>query len=352
MMKLNKIKANRKALIVFALILLLLLVYVCISYVFNGFIPFVQFINYITLPFLILVEKLASLILYLWGSPITIFNHGIVLNGDVVDGFTTQIMYKKYTILFILILWFTKSTRQKKVLFTVIFLLLNFLAAAVYIAFTAMLVSGQVSNSAIISNIHCFVLFCMNSVLLFWYFMNRTVNTNSERISGIILWIDRKLFKIIIIIYVYAITLFSLGYFSFNLWISFILNSSQKIVEIFGYNAFVEDTILIGDIGSVSMYRTCLGLMTMFLFAALIYLTANNQKKGWGFIVIGLFFLNLINILRVVLLFIYIQVKGTEFALDVHNIFNYVTYVIVFVLWIIWFEKYLGIRQSIRHQRK
>jgi exosortase/archaeosortase family protein len=344
-MKLKDILHNRKNHIIFASLLILLLVYLAIRIIFPGSFSLTQLLTDITNPYLILVEKFANLILHWTGSSLTIQNHNIWLNGMPVNGFTAQLMYKKFTLFYLLIVWLSNSSILKKSWFTGIYLVISFLAASGYNVAGAYSITSQNSNNSIISTTHSLVFFGMNTILLLWYRVNKgSFSGNSPTVLGITKLLERKLAAIIVVIYAYIFILFSVGYFDFRLLIDFILKSSQIILGALGYDATAEFPILIGNNGSISLYRTCLGIMTMFLFAALVFLTGNKHKRGWGFIIFGLLVLNLANIIRIVLLFIYIQKHGTEFAMDVHDMYNYITYSLVFILWVIWFEKFMNIR--------
>lgn len=340
-MKLQVILRSRKRGILLALILFFLFVYIFVKLVFPGTDPFVRLVSYITNPYLILIDKFSNLILHWTGSPISIQNHNISLNGILIDGSTTKIMYKKATIFYILILWLTRTSIQRKIYFSSIYLVLSFLAASIYIVSAARLIAGDSNNTSIISSINGIVFFCMNTILLIWYLINEEPNSDSSlNISGISKLLERKLLDIIIILYGYSILLFSLGYFYFKLYIEFLLKTSQGILGILGYDSVVESELLIGNNGSISVYRTCLGFMTMFLFASMVYLTGNKHKRGWGYIMFGLLLLNLANIVRIVLLFMHIQKYGDfMLSLEVHDIYNYIIYFIVFILWVVWFER-------------
>lgn len=79
----------------------------------------------------------------------------------------------------------------------------------------------------------------------------------------------------------------------------------------------------------------------MLLFASLIYLMGENSWTSWIYILSGLLFLNIANIMRLVLLFMHIQEHGTYVGIvDYHNLYDYIIYGIVFILWVIWFEKF------------
>jgi exosortase/archaeosortase family protein len=340
-MKLKVISHNRKIYIFVVSILILLLAYIVLKFSFPGFDLFSRFLSYITRPYLLIVEKFANIFLRWRESSLSIKNHGISLNDKLIEGFTTQIMYKKVTIFYILTLWLTRATSWKKICFTAVYLVLNFLSASFYIVTAAFSVAGYINNASIILATHGIVFFCMNTAFLVWYLINKKFwSDNSSNISSITKLLERKLLDIIIILYGYSIVTFSLGYFKFRLYISFLLKSSQGILGLLGYDAIVKPYLLIGNNGSISVYRTCLGFMTMFLFAALVYLTDNDLKRGWRYIIFGVLILNLLNILRIVLLFIHIQKHGDYIlTTDVHDLYNYIFYFIVFVLWVIWFER-------------
>jgi exosortase/archaeosortase family protein len=344
-MKLKDILHNRKNHIFFASLLILLLVYLALKIIFPGSFSLTQLLADITNPYLILVEKFANFILQRLGSSLIFQNHIVTLNGIPIDGFVAQIMYKKFTLFYILVLWFTKSFSWEKILFTILYLAISFIAVSFYNVAEAFSLTGISYNNTLISTIHGVVIFLLNTLLLIWYWINKgSSSESSTTASGITKLLARKLFDIILLIYVYAILLFSIDHFDFNLLIEFILKSSQKILGILGYGSLVKDNLLIGQNGSISLARPCLGIMTLFYFAALLYLTSKQYKKVWVYIIIGLLVLNIANIIRIVTLFIYIQKNGTDLALDVHDMFTYITYFIVFILWVIWFEKFMNIR--------
>lgn len=150
----------------------------------------------------------------------------------------------------------------------------------------------------------------------------------------------KKIPQIVIIIYIYGLlNNFILGWFDFIPWINFLFVSSQKILTILGYEAEVYVNYLIGEGGSIYMEKGCLGFGTMALFAAIVYLTSNRKRLVWIYMLAGLIFLNFVNILRFVFLFIHLQKNnGYTLAMEVHDMYNLILYSVVFILWVIWFE--------------
>jgi exosortase/archaeosortase family protein len=259
-------------------------------------------------------------------------------------------MYKKVTIFYISLLWLTRSSTWRRIGFTGIYLVLGFLFAVIYNVAGAYYINVDNYIYVLLSTIYGLVFLSMNTILLVWYLMNRkSWSLSPSKPSAIINWIERKLPDIIILLYVYSVILFSLGFVNFRLWIRFLFGTSQKILGLLGYEAVLESNLLIGDNGSISLSLGCLGLMTMFLFAALIYLTGNKDRRTWWYIIFGVLLLNLANIARFVLLFIHLQKYGDYmFAMEVHDLYNIAIYSIVFILWVIWFERFTDIRKVIK----
>ena len=95
------------------------------------------------------------------------------------------------------------------------------------------------------------------------------------------------------------------------------------------------------------MANGCLGFRTMLLFTMLIFVTGDNKKTTWFYVLGGLLLLNVVNIIRFVLLFIHIQKNGGYVLnIDLHDLYNYIIYTIVFILWIIWFEKFSDLKKD------
>jgi len=133
---------------------------------------------------------------------------------------------------------------------------------------------------------------------------------------------------------------FIIPFFSFSSYINFLLIITKFSVFQMGYDSTINGPYLIGDGGTLFMAKWCLGFLTMFVFASLIYLTRGETKAKWLFIFWGLVFLHIVNIVRLAVLFIFVQNNDSQLAQNHHNIYNIVFYTIIFILWIIWFEKF------------
>lgn len=332
---------GKKINLILTIVLLIILVYLAIKLIFPGTDLFIPFLTYISHPVLIFIEKIGNTVFQWTGSSLSIENHGISNHGVPVDGFSTQIMFKKVILFYIIMLWLTRSTIYNKLLFTGLYLILGILSAAAYIIAGANETVYSSQSSVLVSGTYSIVLLSLNTSMFIWYQMNKRLwDENPSVSSRFTKLLEKKLPDIINILYAYAIFYFLLNYLGPRIWIDFILKTSQSLLALLGFDALVENEYLIGNNGSISMYLGCLGGVTMFLFAAVVYLTGNKKNRGWAFIILGLIILNVANIVRIILVFVHLQNHGDYMlATDIHDLYNYITYSIVFILWVIWFER-------------
>jgi exosortase/archaeosortase family protein len=299
-------------------------------------------------PYLVLVERLANRILVLSGIGVEISNHSVISYTTPIYDFTTSLRYRKILILILLVVWLTKTSFKNKSLISIVLIVVHFLANVAYCTVGAY--SATMPESMyLLAFPNTITVLILYTILFRWYVAHKKVILESltrfRTIREILLKKDKS---VIIIIYLYIIlSCFLLDYFELLPWINFLFSSSQKILTVLGYEATLEPFYLIGSNGSIYMSKFCLGFKTMALFSAVVYLTGDKDKNRWIYIFLGIIFLNIINILRFVLLFIHIQRNGGyNLALGVHDLYNLITYSIVFILWIIWFEVFSDVRKK------
>lgn len=327
---------NKKRVLVIALIILI----ICISifaFIFDPLSILSTFSNY----YLLATEHLANLFLQLTDNQIRIENHTIFLNNTVLEGFIPEIRYKKLLLVSLILFWGTKTSVKGKSVASILTVLVHLLFNTIYIAVGAYSTFLNHKVYYLLSIPNTIAVLCFFSILFYWYYLHKSnflhilsyLKLNPQSV-------EKKAFPVMVLTYMYIILdFFILAYFTFEPWINFLFTSTQRILGLFGYESIVESVYLIGNNGSIFMANYCLGLKTMFLFAAIIYLTGDNNKTRWLYIIGGIIFLNFVNIIRFVLLFIHIQKNnGYTLSIDLHDIYNYITYTIVFILWIIWFE--------------
>ena len=315
---------------------------------FVGYSSIVMFVNDFLDKYLSLVERIADWLLKLVGSEVIIRDHNVFIGGEVVHEFQ-WIAYKKWLLGLFILFWITRTSITRKLIFTAFLLIANFSGSVIDVWFTSYLLDyapDEYSATLMGYNPHLLLLL---TIITVWIWRERkSLFTVLTRIRIRMDSFENKLPAIILVVFLYALmSKFFLGCFQYTPWISFLFHTSAWILNLIGYPAWVESHLLIGDNGSIYMAKPCLGLNTMLLFAAIVFITGKNNRARWIYILSGIVFLNIVNIIRFVLLFIHIQKHGDYvLSMDLHDMYNYIIYGIVFILWIIWFEKYSDIRES------
>lgn len=329
-------------------LIVILFIYIVIRLLTFKSYPIFPVLSFLANYYLLLIESVSNYVLHWIGSLVTIKNHLVIVNYTPIDGFTPELRFKKWMGLFLFLIWITNTSLRKRVAFSFLLILVHFLIIAFYIAFGAHFLSLEKYDRSFLSIPVTIGLLILNTLMFIWYTRNKTAFLKS--LSK--LKINTKLFEnnthVIIAMYLCIITFsFLIEYFDFLPWINFLFTASQKILALLGYEASVEPNYIIGANGSISMEKSCLGFQTMFLFAIIVFLTGDKNRYRWIYICSGLVFLNFVNIMRFVLLFIHLQ-NNEEYKLtmELHDMYNYITYSVVFVLWVIWFEIFVTARKK------
>ncbi len=130
-----------------------------------------------------------------------------------------------------------------------------------------------------------------------------------------------------------------------TLLISFILNLSKNIIELLGYDCWINNRLIYGNYASLYMDDACLGINLMFLFASFILLLPGSNKHKLWYIPLGLFIIVLLNVLRVVLIFINMSKSGAyTMAVEIHDLFTYPVLVFTFFMWVIWLNRFFKLK--------
>jgi exosortase/archaeosortase family protein len=288
------------------------------------------------------IASFSDRLLTLSGADPRIIDQWVVLQAENVKFIEDGVLLKKWLVIVLTVCWITPVKVVWKALFTLVLLILHYLFVALDITLFAHLVErGWDDHSLELLSKTPGVLLMSTSL---WWWLSRFRDGFFDRLTswGISMDFFRNNYKAIIrILFIYVIlTSFILGYFAFTPWIVFLFTAAQKILALLGVEAIVKSTLMIGENGSMFMAKGCLGFGTLFIFAAIVYLTGKDRKITWFYIIGGLIFLNIVNIIRFVVLFIHIQKHGTYvLSIDLHDLYNYIIYGLVFLMWIIWFEK-------------
>ncbi len=276
----------------------------------------------------------------------------VIQNNILVNRFLPELRLKYWMILLLSLVWLTRTSLKDKVRITLLLIFVHFLVNSIYLVVGAKWTGMETHNYSIptipltlgyLSLITIFFVWFRNHKL-FWFSKLSKLSINTGFLEN-----DFRLLA-----FIYAIILlkyFVFEFFDFHIWINFLFTTSQKILAISGFESYVEPNILGGSNGSIYMSRDCLGFQTMLLFAVVVYLTGGKNRSRWIYIISGLLFLNFVNIMRFVLIFIHIQKHGGYFlAIEIHDMYNYIIYFLVFILWVIWFEKFGDFKKFVRNQ--
>lgn len=161
----------------------------------------------------------------------------------------------------------------------------------------------------------------------------------------------------IIAFFIKAIFFYILWFLVYELWlhpkgvldnavINNLVNVSSKILELLGFNLIPEPTNdnirTIGIDGSHGVWigDPCNGLTLFALFIGFIVSFSGPIKHKLWFIPIGILFIHILNILRVVALSIISFKKPSLLEFNHTYTFTIIVYSAVFILWMVWVNKF------------
>ena len=298
--------------------------------------------------YLFLLESSANPFLHLMGSGAFFENQNLYLNGIPVRGFLPEVRYEVIVLILIAIVWLIRSSLNKKVAYTALFLLSHFFANTLNVIAAADRAASKADSQMIMAITSTAGLLVIFTLFFIWYRNHKDqVLSRLSRFKLNIKLLENDWLVIMTVYGFIIVSGFLIEIFEFKLWITLIFNTAKKVLQIFGYEAVVDNLRLIGPNGKILMSKACLGFQLMLLFTIMILLTGDNRKARWKYIITGIVFLNIINVLRFVLLFIHLQKHGDYLlSIEAHNLYNLVTYIIVFLLWIIWFEVFADAKKG------
>lgn len=131
-------------------------------------------------------------------------------------------------------------------------------------------------------------------------------------------------------------------FYQYNLLIFFeylITQSTYWILFLFDHSVTIYNHNIIGINNEfyVRILHGCLGLYIMVAYIALMLGTSGRKKSLW--IVIGLFFIHIINVLRIcILLLFHNNIPGLSYK--IHDWVNLLGYSLIFTLYYVWFKRY------------
>ena len=305
-----------------------------------------QFFNQVFYSWLGIYERFATVIIRWLELPFMIVNTSVIFDGQALYEVEPGFLMRKWVLGLLFFFWIFPVKLRYKIAGSFLLFLFHFLITSFDLVILGSLIAleGEKGESAyriaITPGVMVMTTFFVVWTVKFKSQIFSSLESQKIRTEGI----RKKLPALFIIIYLYGFMgNFILGWFDYIPWINFLFVSSQSILGVFGYEAEVYANYLLGQNGSIYMEKGCLGFGTMALFAAVVYLTSNHRLLVTSvYMIAGIIFLNFVNILRFVFLFIHLQNNnGYKFAIEVHDMYNLTLYGVVFLLWVIWFELFV-----------
>jgi exosortase family protein XrtF len=149
-----------------------------------------------------------------------------------------------------------------------------------------------------------------------------------------------------------GIVLYLLWYMLYDNWllkdgwvdhflIDHLVNSTSYVLGILGYSVFeYADAVGVDGTHGVLIGAPCNGLSLFALFAGFIIIFPGKWVYKLFFIPIGILFIHVINILRLVALALVVVYNPDSLEFNHKYTFTVIVYACIFILWIIWVNKF------------
>ncbi len=157
-----------------------------------------------------------------------------------------------------------------------------------------------------------------------------------------------KLSVIVIVYHLVVIIAFN-DYFFINgqHLIDLVLGASKLVLDMMGYESWINHRLIYGYSASLYMDDSCLGIDLMFFFAAFVYILPGATKNKWWFVPMGIAIIIALNCVRVILIFVNLTNNTTyTIPLEIHDLFTYPVLVFTFFMWTIWINKFSVIKKD------
>lgn len=119
---------------------------------------------------------------------------------------------------------------------------------------------------------------------------------------------------------------------------------TQSILNAFGYDIKMYSNNVLEHVVSkngVWVIWGCTGIKQAYIFFCIIAFYSGPWKHKLWYIPLGVVFVYLFNIFRIVLIMMIIDKHPNQFNLWHEHILKYVFYLMIFVLWVFWNEKFV-----------
>lgn len=334
----------------------LILIYALLRLVFFPADPVMSLLTTLIDAYFFLAEGIANLLFNLRNAGVVIKDHEFIFENNAayelarapfLEGWPKFLLYRNWSALVLFMIWAPIVPIRKKLWFSLFFLLVHFFSVV-----SGLFLIGVTGPILYEMKPHFFLsptlvgTLSMYILLAIWLKLrkNEIVHTLFKLKINFTLP-DRKINEILVLFFILLLLRsFIVAFFDFPYYVQFLLVVTQYITSLFNHIGHISGDQLVGEHGTLAVSKDCLGFLTMFIFAAMIYITRpKNNKVTWLFITFGLIFLVIVNLIRLIVLFIVVQGEdGIQTALDHHDIYNYIIYALIFGLWVVWFEVFVG----------
>lgn len=262
---------------------------------------------------------------------------------DILANWQSFMLFKKWLMFTFLLIGITGVSIHKKALY-----FFRLLAVHQFAVFTALVIAAGIAPLFIHEQSLTELRVHLIGVLLFIYLIAHFTLNNFDQLkitfSSLRIPIHleyKKLLDFFIVLAIFSlIKNLVVPFINFYGYVHFLLFLTQKLVSVFGYAGKINGAYFIGDAGTLFMAKWCLGFLTMYVFSAFVYLTSNKNKVAWKYIAFGIVLLHVLNVIRLSMLFIFVQHNSAQKASHHHELYNIIIYLVIFVMWVIWIEKY------------
>lgn len=315
--------------------------------------PLLPLLNDLYYHYLLIPEWIANQIFVAREAGVLIRDHQFVFEVEgtyqlrysrFIDDWQKFLLHKRWSALILLLIWGNFSTWRRKVSQSLVFLVTHLFAVFLGLLLIGILGPKMIHDfrwdyfsPTLAGN---FVMLILFSVILI---SNKGAIRHAIDKLGIRINVtDRKMNEIIVLLlFLMVLRDYLIPFIEYRPYVLFLLEISRLISSMFGYEGYIVGDQLVGATGALALSKHCLGFMTIYLFAAMVYLTrpGSNPLFTLKFIFIGFTFIFISNIARLVLVFIVAQGENGFHRASVHHeVYNAGIYVLIFGLWVVWFE--------------
>jgi exosortase/archaeosortase family protein len=304
-------------------------------------------------PYLQVTAAIADFIIHSVSEEVHIENMKIVSTSDLeyfthfselIRDWPYHLLFLRWSSILTFAIWTIRSSIRKKVIWTMGMVpihLFGVVAGLLTLSIINPYIYNAENQTYIIHSV--FGSFFFFAYFLWWFSRNKNeinqVLNNSRVKKYTSLFKTREVLWAIFFLFILKYLI--VPAFSFSPYIHFLLIITSKIALWFGYPSTIDGHYLVGVSGNLFIAKWCLGFITMYVFSSVVFLTRKTNLSAWIYILTGIFLFHLLNIVRLVILFLYMQ-KHSDIHLfmDHHDLYNIIIYLLIFALWILWFERY------------